>query len=81
MSTRDAHYLAHPTPSSRILVDGGNHDLHYKGYLTREAVQHISRLTCVNVCLYGTDLMGCGWSSAASSIRGDAPTAMLAHPP
>ena len=57
LSTRNASFLAHPL-SSRILVDGDNHDLHYKSYLKRESVQHISIMTCVNVCLCGTDLPG-----------------------
>ena len=35
LSTRNANFLAHPL-SSRILVDGDNHDLHYKGYFKRE---------------------------------------------
>ena len=35
LSTRNANFLAHPL-SSRILVDGDKHDLHYKGYFKRE---------------------------------------------
>ena len=35
LSTRNAYFLALPL-SSRKLVDGDNHDLHYKGYFKSE---------------------------------------------